>query len=125
MSKQELLIEDALQFAKAQGYSIIRRALFDWTTTPVSCNAFGAILVKLGKAEQFKAGFPAEWRKWIVDYLEEDGFWIWKFAHGFDYGNELTITHVKKDGEKKETVEVDKISRYANRLAIRQCKQSF
>lgn len=122
MSKPEILIEEALQFAKDNGHLIIRGGVFDWTATPVSCNAFGAILIKLGKADLFRKDFPPNWIKWVTEYIGEDVFWIWKFRHGFDNGNELIITHTNFIANHDE---VDKVSRFGNKMAIKYSKPRY
>jgi hypothetical protein len=136
MGKAETLIEEAIQYAQSRGVKIKRRAVFNWCANnnpydsqwasyPIECNAIGAILLKLGKENLVKEEFTPGWMKEVSEYLEEDGFWIWKFVSGFDYGNKLTITHVKKKKGKdnKESTEfsdeTDKVSRLGDTLARR------
>jgi hypothetical protein len=117
------LIEEAIEFAKSKGISIVRGPVFIRTIDSIiSCNIWGAILIKIGKEDLVSDRFDPSWLKVICDYLEEDSFWFWKTSYGFNYGNELTIIKVKKDKDKtNETEEKDKISKYANKLALRVC----
>ena len=80
----------------------------------------GAILIKLGKEDLVNNGFSKDWMKYICDYLGEQPFWIWRFVSGFDYGNQLILTHAKQNDVEEE--EKDKISRYGDKLANRVCK---
>ena len=129
MGQVETLIEEAIIYAKQHGVKIVRRAIFNWcahdnhydshwSTYPIECNALGAILLKIGKENLVKGSFDPSWLKVICDYLDKEPFWVCKFVNGFDYANELTITHVKKKDDKKvESDEIDKVSRYGNKLA--------
>lgn len=133
MSKKraEFLIEEAIEEAKKRGVKIGRRAVFDWVEwikypweykraeVPVSCDAFGAILLKLGKEELVCDVFAPGWLDVIADYLGVTKLWLWKFSRGFDYGIVMVITTKTKD--KKDIVDKDKVSRYGNKLANKVC----
>lgn len=127
MGQTETIIEEAIQYAQQHGAKIVRGPVFNWCSQPLECNAIGAVLLKLGKEDLVKEEFVPGWMKTISEYLGEDSFWICKFVNGFDYGNKLTITHVKKKKNKdnKESAEsldeTDKISRLGDMLAKRHC----
>jgi hypothetical protein len=123
MKTEDAIVTKALVFAQTLGVEIVRGPLFDWRWKgdlrqlakkyPSKCNAVGALLLYYELAQPgFKPG-------WIDELCEVSGIkppWLWRFIHGWDYGNELTITYTDKDG-KHEATEKDKVSRYANKLA--------
>jgi hypothetical protein len=137
MSQQETLIEEAIKFARDKGIQINRGgAVFNWckhntnndsswSVYPVSCNALGAILIKLGKENLVKEEFDPSWLKAVCDYLNVDPFWLNRFVHGFDYGTQITLIRVTEvDKKKKETPELDKISQMGLKLANRYAKET-
>lgn len=138
MSKQEDLIDEAIQFAKSQGVNISRGgAIFNWcqhdsinytfkstwSIKPLSCNALGAVLFKLGKESMVKETINPEWLTIVCNYLDVDPFWIARFTHGFDYGTQITLIRVDKD--KKEAPEKDKISQLGLQLAAKYAKYNI
>lgn len=131
--KPEDLVVAALQEAERAGVTIRRGTVFDWSrrqtslcvrggSLPSACNWLGAVLlftnmVFLVGPEGFAATFLPE----VLKVLDVDHGWVWRFSHGFDYGNCLNFTYTDKDGKDKKTV-TDKLSLWANQLAKRVVK---
>lgn len=106
-----------MDHARSLGCKIRRGPVFEYTKSkdlPVSCNADGAILITLGLHNSIREDFFPNWMDPILKYLSCDFWWWFKFCSGFDYGNELTIIHKKKD---KEILEIDQVSRTGNKIA--------
>lgn len=124
------LISIALNYAKNElGIKIIRGYLFDWNNPieskspkfeklPSKCNAIGALLLYYGNP--IKDFYPG-WFDELCKTSELKPSWIWRFVHGWDYGNQLNFTFVDKE-TKKERVETDRVSRDANKLALKWTK---
>ena len=121
MSKEEDLILDAINYAKAHGFNIIRQATFDRTQNPICCNALGAILIKLGKDNMVDTSYDPQWIKLICAYLDKDMLWMFKFVQGFSYGNCLSFTYMDNG---KEKTEHDDVSKWANKLALKNCDKN-
>lgn len=128
----EQLIEEAILFAQSQGINISGGgAIFNWqqydavngsrwTERPISCNAMGAILLKLGKENMAKESFNPEWYKIVCSYLGEDPFWLNRFVLGFDYGAKIKLIKISKDkktNKEHESFEQDKASALGAKLA--------
>ena len=121
----EDLILAAIQNAKDKGIKIVRQVVFDWCDPvelykerelPYACNVSGAILIMLGKEQEFRTSFPA--RKWLEEihaYLGVSDYWFWKFYRGWAYSSEIFVTTV--DDKKKEKTVKDKVSKAANKMA--------
>lgn len=84
---------------------------------PVSCDAIGAVLLKMGREDLVRDGFQSGWLKIVCNYLGVDPFWIYRFCVGFDYGHQIMITKVGKD--KKEKTEKEDISAFGIKLAYK------
>ena len=126
-SKPEQLIEDAIIFAQQKGLKINRGgSVFDRCVDgkkvdyPISCNAIGAILIKLGREDLVNNGFNPQWIKIICAYLEVEPFWINRFILGFDYGAQVTL--IRHDCFLGEVKENDKISAFGSKLAKKYVK---
>ena len=121
--KAEELIALALKSAQEKGVIIKRGYIFDWSKDnnglPFACNAIGSVLLYLGKADMARGGFHKEWSDKVCEALGEQHAWLWRFLHGWDYGNCLSFT-VEEKG--KEKVFYDEVSKNANKLALRWIK---
>jgi hypothetical protein len=110
MGQVETLIEEAIQHAQSRGIQITGGgAIFDWcchdnrydshwATAPISCNALGAVLLKLGKQNMAKEEFHPDWLPTVCQHLGVDPFWVNRFVLGFDYGTQVYLI-VTKDGK--------------------------
>ena len=124
MGQSENLIEEAIQYAKANGVRIVSGPVFNWcdhnlhrmSTTPITCNALGAVLLKLGKEHLVKESFDPSWLNVICKYLGVADYWIMRFVLGFDYGNQVWIISMKGD---KEIKTKDDVSCTAIKLALK------
>lgn len=123
MSKPDLLIEEALLYAKEKGIHINRGgSVFDRTNNnsyPISCNAFGAILIKLGQENLVNNGFDPTWIKVICNYLNVEPYWLNRFSLGFDYAVIISITTT--DCWNVDRTENDKVSLLGTKLAKKFC----
>jgi hypothetical protein len=122
--KAEDLIIAAVKNAKDKGVKIIRPVVFDWPgplgerkerVLPYACNATGAVLILLGKEQEFKDHFPLKWLDDIYEHLGVTAYWWSRFCMGWDCAKEITIITV--DDKKKEKVTKDKVSKMANKMA--------
>ena len=127
MGHTESLIEEAIIYAKSRGVRINRGgAIFNWciqespykcctSDYPITCDAIGAVLLKMGKENLAHNKFQKGWLKEVCDYLNVDPFWIYRFCIGFDIGHQILIIKLTKD--KKEKFEKEEISYIGIRLA--------
>jgi hypothetical protein len=131
MSKALSIIENSIEWVKSTDVIIERRPLFTWAhgrnsfpeeeyKLPWRCNAIGAVLIKLGVYSKYRNNIPNNFLEEVCNHIGEPPFWLWRFVSGFDYGNQITFITMEKD---KEIKIPDKISRYANSLAMRVCSR--
>lgn len=121
-------VEVALQAARDRGIRIVRGPVFDWRNSsdpfreselPAACNAVGALLLHHGKQGLARQEFKPEWIEELCAVTGATWPWLWRFIHGWDYGNCLSVTFTEKG---KEKTTFDDTSRDANRLAIKWTK---
>jgi hypothetical protein len=111
----EAKILEALRAAQERGVRVIRGPVFDWcgsdAITPTACNAFGALLLHIGKEQMVGPDlrFQPGWFEELQRYLGVNDFWLWRFNQGFNGGYQLTLTQIDKE-KKKESVLKDKVS---------------
>ncbi|MFA5387348.1 MAG: hypothetical protein WC322_03040 [Candidatus Paceibacterota bacterium] len=126
MSPEETVL-DALKWAKANGVRIIRGPVFDFcdysdypSVTLIkglpACGAIGAVLLKAGLHGLCYPDFSPTWEKKLLELLNTDRTWVWRFDHGWNRGNCLNF-EVTKKGETKPTTVYDEVSRLGNKLA--------
>jgi hypothetical protein len=123
--KTEELIEAALQSAKDRGIKIVRGPVFDWRDSndpfregalPSACNAVGAVLLHFGKQDMARNGFQKGWLEELCSAMGATWPWLWRFNHGWDRGNCLSVTFTEKG---KEKTAFDDTSADANRMALK------
>lgn len=121
--KSEDIVEMALKSAKDKGIQIVRGPVFDWRDRenpfqngeiPSACNATGALLLHFSLQDFVKGEFK---NGWIDKLCEASGLtwpWIWRFNHGWDRGDCLSVTYTDKG---KEHTSEDEASKNGNRMA--------
>lgn len=116
--KSEEIVEAALQAARDRKVKIVRGPVFIWgrEKMPEACNAIGALLLRFELQEMARDGFQ---KGWIERLCEASGLtwpWLWRFNHGWDRGNCLTVTYMENG---KEHTSHDETSRSANKMALK------
>jgi len=125
MKPVEQFAVEALNSAKTKGLRICRGGVvfeFDADKKPIACNGIGAMLLAANLDHLVTAdGFKGDWPEQFCNAIEgATTAWMWRFIHGFDYGNALTFTfQKKKENSSKVTEEVirDKVSAWAVKLS--------
>jgi hypothetical protein len=104
--------------------------VFDWRDPsdpskegrlPAACNAVGALLLHFGLQELVRREFRKRWIDSLCEASSLTWPWLWRFSHGWDRGNCLSVTYT--EGGKEKTT-FDETSRDANRLAVKWTKAS-
>ncbi len=128
------MVEAAIEFAVRNGVPLIRGpAILSWCGAqktpgdspelakyPTGCSAIGAVLLAAGKERLAGPdGFNPDWLEQLCAILGADRTWVWRFCHGFDYGNELKFSIQKENGtlESDGDIVAEKVSAYGAKLA--------
>lgn len=122
MKWQEEVLREAIEKARGRGIVVNTGAIFDWTEpgpdgvpirnrseAPSSCDATGAVLLMMGRP-----GLTPGWMKALCDYMQVDGFWLWRFWMGWNRNYQVQV--LVREGDKERWAD-DEVSHFGRRLA--------
>jgi len=113
MTPEEVVLL-AVTWATANNIRLVRGPIFSFCEEPPACGALGAVLLKAGLARLCEDGFDPGWDEKLRGLLEADRTWVWRFNHGWNHGNCLTVEYEEKG---KTKILKDEVSHWAHKLA--------